>query len=298
MTSAELPSRLDPAEGYLACANARPDAQGAVVGFHFSPPNRMQRLKHLLAGKMALSIADLMRIQSDVKHSEAAAQRDTLLSWLGDARLNGPRAQTLCEILRSWDGNYGARSSGALAFELLFFHLAREMVPKSSQAAYEAAWGTRALIWADILAASEATRTPALARALRSAAKDFRPGEDWGHYHRLRLAHPLGIIPIVGRRYRILTLPAPGTSETLMKTAHGLTNRRHYARYGSVARHISDLSDPNANHFILLGGQDGWFASTSLADQAPLWQRGDYVSLPLDPATARKNFPHAMTLRP
>ena len=83
-----------------------------------------------------------------------------------------------------------------------------------------------------------------------------------------------------------------------MKMAHGLSNRRHHARYGSVARHVSDLADPDANHFTLLGGQDGWFASTSFADQVPLWRRGDYVTLPLDPETVRKRFPHAVTLHP
>ena len=75
-----------------------------------------------------------------------------------------------------------------------------------------------------------------------------------------------------------------------MKTAHGLTNRRHSAAYGSVARHISDLSNPDANYFALLGGQDGWFGSCNFTDQVALWQRGDYVALPLLPASAAKNF--------
>ena len=57
-----------------------------------------------------------------------------------------------------------------------------------------------------------------------------------------------------------------------MKTAHGLVNRRHHSSLGSMARHVSDLSDPDANWFVLLGGQDGWFGAENFADQMPLWR--------------------------
>ena len=42
-----------------------------------------------------------------------------------------------------------------------------------------------------------------------------------------------------------------------MKSAHGLVRGRHPASYGSQARFIADLSDPDASWFVLLGGQDG-----------------------------------------
>ena len=83
-----------------------------------------------------------------------------------------------------------------------------------------------------------------------------------------------------------------------MKTAHGLTNKRHHARYGSIARHVSDMSDPDANYFALLGGQDGWFGSSTFADQVPLWREGRYISLPLTAEAVRKNFVHRTTLVP
>jgi penicillin amidase len=65
-----------------------------------------------------------------------------------------------------------------------------------------------------------------------------------------------------------------------------------------VARHISDLSDPDRNHFVLLGGQDGWLGSTTFLDQVPLWQHGQYVTLPLRAETARATFPHHTELMP
>ncbi len=83
-----------------------------------------------------------------------------------------------------------------------------------------------------------------------------------------------------------------------MKTAHGLTNRQHSASYGSVARHISDLKDPDGNYFALLGGQDGCFGSANFTDQVALWQRGEYVVLPLRPSSAAESFRHCTVLLP
>jgi penicillin amidase len=238
-----------------------------------------------------------MTIQRDCHLSEGLTQRDQILSWLQGAG-HGAREKQLRRALRNWNGDYDACSHGAAAFELLFVHLARAMVSVTRRAAYEAAWGTRALIWADVMAAPAETRADALGRAVVHAARDFSKAYEWGARHRLRLAHPFGMIPLLGRRYRLADIPVSGTSETLMKTAHGLTNKRHHARYGSVARHISDMSDPDANHFALLGGQDGWFGSTNFADQMTLWRRGKYVRLPLTPAAVRKRFTHLTVLAP
>jgi penicillin amidase len=67
---------------------------------------------------------------------------------------------------------------------------------------------------------------------------------------------------------------------------------------GSMARHISDLSDPDANWFVLLGGQDGWFGSESFADQVELWRERRYIRLPLSPEKVREEFPTVMRLGP
>ena len=82
-----------------------------------------------------------------------------------------------------------------------------------------------------------------------------------------------------------------------MKTAHETTGERHTVNYGSNARHISDMTDPDENYFVLLGGQDGWFNSTTILDQWALWRRGEYVRVPLTPAAVRASFPHTMTLK-
>ena len=122
------------------------------------------------------------------------------------------------------------------------------------------------LIRDDVAGADESALAPVLVAALDKAAEAAEGFTGWGDMHRLGLAHPLSFLPLIGSRYRFADLPAAGSRSTVMKTAHALTGERHFTRYGSNARHISDLSYDDRNYFVLLGGQDGWFGSTTFMD--------------------------------
>ncbi len=118
----------------------------------------------------------------------------------------------------------------------------------------------------------------------------------WGATHRLGLAHPLSFLPLIGDRYRFADFPIGGSTDTLMKTAHGAASELHFTRYGSNARHISDLSDLDRNYFVLLGGQDGQFNSASFLDQAELWVKGSYIEVPLRLETVYERFAYHIRL--
>jgi len=296
VTGGELPYELDPPEGFIASANERPRECGVFIGHQFSRPDRRRRLDHLMSATGNAGIATAIGIQRDVHWTQGLAQCQQMLRWMPQVA-TGHR-QRLVDALAAWDGNYDANSRGALAFELLSNTLARQLVSPRRLSAYSLAWGTRRLVWSEIVAASPERRQRALQIAVRKAAKSFSPGAAWGDRHRLRLGHPLSALPVLGRRWRFTDLPVSGGNDTLMKTAHGLTDRIHGCGYGSTARHISDLSDPDRNLFALAGGQDGWLGSTTFTDQVRLFLRGDYVTLPLRPETARASFPHRMVLTP
>lgn len=294
--SSELPWISDPPSGFIAAANARPEDDRIRIGYFFSPPDRMQRIGELLQDARAVTVDDLMALQRDVHLSRALAERDLLLAWFNQAP-SDDGARSIVDALKKWDGNYEAESEGALALELVSYHLARRLVSRDRLQTYDAAWGTRALVWEDFHAADPAVRSRAVCGAIHDAGKNSR-GKSWGSYHRLRLVHGFGRIPFFGRAFRFADLPASGNSETLMKTAHGMSNRRHAATYGSVARHISDLSGPDWNYFCLLGGQDGWLGSANFADQVALWRKSEYLFLPLLPESVRAMFPHCTRLKP
>jgi penicillin G amidase len=65
-----------------------------------------------------------------------------------------------------------------------------------------------------------------------------------------------------------------------------------------MARFVADLGDPDANWFVLFGGQDGWLGSAAFADQVPLWREGRLIRLPLRPETVDAEFPEVTALSP
>lgn len=286
-----LPCEFQPQAGFVASANARLPDHPPVIGYHFSPPVRKQRLEQLLDGPEPFSTETMVRIQADICCRSSLMERDNFCEWLTPLTQH----QTIRELLAAWDGRYHAHSKTALAHETLFVCLARDLVPADLSEAFEASWGTRVLIWRAIVTAPIDRRQAALARAATAAADAIKHA-DWGTRHRLVLQHPLAMLPFFGRHYRMFDLPVSGSSETLMKTAHPLTAGRHRASYGSVSRHISDLGDPDANYFALLGGQDGWIGSTTFADQVELWRRSAYVQIPLQIETVHRLFPYKTVL--
>ena len=298
VSAAGLPFAFDPPAGYIASANNKPADAPVAVGWHFSNDDRISRLRELLSGPDKVTIEDLRKLQQDVYMPSAVALRDLLLGQLDRAGepLSAGQA-TLVETLRDWDGHYDAQSRGALAFELTMFAFSQTFWSEEERALMGVG-GRFDEQLASAIATADPARVAAILRpALDAAAVKSKGFSVWGDMHRLGLRHPLNFIPVVGSKYRFGDVPIGGSSTTVMKTAHGDTDERHFTRFGSQARHISDMSDPDANWFTLLGGQDGWINSENFVDQFQFWLRGDYVQVPLQLETVERTFPHKMELR-
>ena len=302
-TGADLPWSLNPETGFLVSANNRPSETDIPVGFFFSPDDRVKRMTRLIGGEAEVDVETLKALQRDVYMPSSAALRDLFLArldGLGLAAAADADGAEAIDRLRNWDGAYRRDSLGAVAFEQFRSGFAQRFYvlrygEKDGEAFAEMRRGT-ALLADDIADADEETLRTALASGLRAAADGLDAFSGWGDMHRLRLAHPLSRAPLIGGRYRFVEEGVAGSSETVMKTAHNATAERHTVTYGSNARHISDLSDPDENYFVLLGGQDGWFNSSTMLDQWELWRRGEYVRMPLTPSEVRANFPHVLSL--
>lgn len=297
----ELPWIADPPLGVLASANDRPPEGAERLGFFYSDDDRVRRLHQLLAAHPRHSRDTLAAIQADTRSPDAAALAAALLRQIED--LPGPAPEpAFVERLRGFEGDYAADSPGAVAFELLLYHLAPGVYGADSVDGLADAvnqWNFLTAFFAeDVAALPDERRQTLLRKALEAAARDAERFPTWGHMHRLPIAHGLRSLPLVGRRFVYDDLPAGGSRETPMKTAHGLVGGRHEAAYGSQSRHISDLSDPDANWFVLLGGQDGWLGSANFLDQVPLWRAGQYLRMPLRAETVAREFPVVMELLP
>ncbi len=292
--TSELPQVYDPETGLLASANNRGAEAEVPVGWFFSSNDRVERLYALLDDEPTISVEQLKALQRDVYMASAVAIRDLLVARAEGLPLDGGAADVLA-ALREWDGHYREDSRGALAFEQTLAPLTEAVFEERQLAAFDSGGRPFQLIAEELAAMDDARLLPALADALAEAAGPVAEFGTWGAQHRLVLQHPLGNLPLIGGRYRFDDYPVGGSSSTIMKTAHDLTTERHPTRYGSQSRHVSDLSDPDANWFVLLGGQDGWFNAENFLDQVPLWRAGDYVQVPLDPD---ETWGEAMWLEP
>ena len=300
--AADLPFAYNPEAGFLASANNRPSAHGMPVGFFFSPDDRVARMAEVVESGAPVDIDTLKALQRDVHMTSADALRRLFLAKLDAAGLAAAAQGNAAEAIRrmrSWDSHYRPDSVGAVSYEqfrhgfMSVFYAAAFGEGDWRAAAPERA---EALLPADIEAAGAEALRAALAAGLDTAAQGLDRFADWADMHRLRLSHPLANLPLIGDRYRFAEYGVGGSSATLMKTAHESSAERHFVRYGANARHISDMTDPDANWFVLLGGQDGWLNSSTLLDQWPLWRDGDYVRVPLSLEEVRRSFPRRTML--
>lgn len=291
-TAVDLSAEIDPARGFVVSANERPPPSRVPIGWVFAPRDRAERLAELISARAPLDLDAIADILRDVAAPALLPLRDRLLAAVP------PDHAWLRDALSRWDGRYETDSAGALAFELVLAKTVEALAPKRKRTLSGIAWRSRALLEQDIAAASPKRLSEAVASAARRAAPVFADLRDWGGAHRLRLWHPFGRVPVLGRHYRFADVASPGSRETILKAAHGPVRGRHAVGYGSNARYAFDLSDANGNYLVLLGGQDGMLGSDGFLDQLQLFRHGDFVRVPLDADAAARDFPHRTVLRP
>ena len=205
-------------------------------------------------------------------------------------------------LMVEWDGDYTVDSRAAPVFEAF----ANAFLPESAAAlaledeyaAYTRLGRDRRLLLDDLPLLDAAGWKRALTAGLTAAAEVEKQGTKWGDIHRMVVGHTLSRAPVLGSRYIEREFGVPGTRETIFKTSHDPTNDRHRSTFGAQSRHVSDMADPDANHFVLFGGQDGWIGSPAFADQVPLWRTGKLVQVPMTPEAVRRKHRISIVLRP
>ena len=226
------------------------------------------------------------------------ALRTRLKAW----QPRNPQEAEAIRLLLGWDGGYQADSRAAAIFETLLTALTPAVYEtlgrKEEYQIYQRLNRGRTMLIGDLSELSDAQWQAVLAPALQRAGRVAANETVWGDLHRLRVAHVLGNIPIVGGRYEIERFPVAGSRETAMKSAHRLTDKPHDSFFGSQSRHLSDLGDPDENYFVLLGGQDGWLNSENFADQVALWRAGEFVQVPLSSDAVASAFNLVTVLQP
>ena len=260
-----LPAARNPAQDYLASANQVPTGTNYpyYLGHDWGDGYRSLRINELLRADTAHSVADFKRYQGDVY----VQQRDVFMPFLEPLTGLSPRADTLRQLLRAWDGEAGVDRAAPLVMDEFLSLLRRETwdetvfatAPDPEDAALVHLLRTRPEArWFDVQDTEPREDAAALLTHVLEATADtmaaeygWTPGEwRWGDHHELVVRHLSGselLRPLWRGPYEY-----PGFAATL-SPARGRT-----VTHSASQRVVIDFSStPPTGYGVYPGGQSG-----------------------------------------
>ncbi len=282
ITTDNLPYQYNPERGYVASSNNNPTFDSpSPVGWWYNSDQRQRRYTKIFKQADGFTKEDMFKLQNDTYSEDSIFIRNLITQFIDN--------EDIKTSLNEWDGFYSIDSKGAYKFEVLFTALKNKLLEEDALATFwEGSSYLKEYVYNRLKTDQNA---PALVnQTVIENLTTLKADKTWGDIHKVKLQHFLGFIPYLGDRYTLREEPVGGSQQTLMKTAHNHSADVNYGRYGSNARHISDLSDDNANYFALFGGQDGFISSENFADQVDLWQKQEYIKIPMDINKIRAEF--------
>ncbi|WP_420394132.1 penicillin acylase family protein [Acuticoccus sp.] len=294
VTGRDLPMTVDPEAGFVVSSNEAPEDPPVTISLFFASDLRFRRIGDLLGARRDHTVADMRRLHQDVHHEAAHDIAQRVARVAAEVGLGGP----VIEAIAGWDGDYAAGSAGALAFELLAEPLVKALEARSEKRFVSPYWRPFSRLTLLVGAAPDEELSEVLAEAARSAEKPFARHKTWGDMHRVRLAHPFARLPWMSARLPTLDFPSGGSNDTVMKSMHPFTQRRHATNFGANARFIADLSGEDETYALLLGGQDGWPGSRTMFDMVGAWRRGEALRLPFSRTGLDSEFTNVTKVEP
>ena len=86
---------------------------------------------------------------------------------------------------------------------------------------------------------------------------------------------------------------------TLLRADSRMASTRPYAAiHGAGYRGIYDLGNPDQSRYIISTGQSGNVYSPHYDDLLELWAKGEYIAIPIDPASIAATTVDRMELQP
>ncbi|MFS4438882.1 penicillin acylase family protein [Paracoccaceae bacterium GXU_MW_L88] len=311
------PATLNPESGAIGNTNNktvdRPFPEH--IAYDWGDAYRILRLERLMQQREFHSQASFIEAQTDVVSQPARTLLPLIARelWYQDEAAEDGSEDALrrdvLERLADWTGGMDAHAPEPLIYAAWTRALQKRLIedelgplweefnmldPLFMERVFRDVDG--ASTWCDI---QQSTRVETCAEmsslALDDALQELteRYGGDleswhWGTAHQAFHKHQvLGDVPLVSWVVNILQ-DTPGGTGTLQRgKIAGDGPNPYYNVHAAGYRGVYDFSDPDASVFIISTGQSGHFLSRHYDDLAPIWRRGEYLQMSLDPAIAR-----------
>jgi len=300
---ARMPHQQNPADGFLATANAAPRTE-VWLGADFIDPYREATLREELARYRQWNVESCLALQQNLRSLPWEALRPIVL---GLARSGDEaRLQEAFTLLTAWNGHIDADSPAAAIFELWQARVIRALTQARAPKSWLVALGgdgenllqsnlfsdrrTAHLVrllqtqpegwfpqgWPDTL-------REALRLTMQELYESYGPGPSWWQWGDLRPLHLkhtiLGKHRWLGPIFNAPPVPIGGDATTISHAGARPADPTGPTHNFANLRCVMDLSDWSLSRVVLAGGQVGNPYSVHHQDQLALWLRGEAVPL-------------------
>jgi penicillin amidase len=295
----QRPRLINPSEGFIATANNKVASSDYpyMISHYWEPPDRILRIRQLLAAAQKPSIDDFKAMQQDV-YCILAAEMTPLMIRVLEERFSDDEAKEAKDILSAWDFRMAEESAGACIFEatlrkmmenifkdelgegLFEEYLRTFMFPPR---AVRLLVGKGASPWFDdVNTPQQEGMEEIVAKSLRQGLTELRRSMGinmerwaWGKIHTLTFEHVLGKKKPLDLLFNLGPFPAGGNHLTVNNKQYRY-DRPYRAFLGASARLIVDLAAMDDALHCLPTGESGHRGSPYYKDQIDLYLQGGY----------------------
>jgi penicillin amidase len=303
----QLPHSYNPASGIIATANGRvvPDGYPYFITSRWDPPFRTARIFQLLRAGKALTVDDMLRIQTDIVSLEDKWLAAQLLQVSSHHPPRDPDAQYALSLLGAWDGEARMDSAATLVCEVIRKALlGRILKPRLGDDLSHYRWGMSTIFLENVLANNwtrwlppgDSSFADTLMESLDEGVKQIpslvgsrsHDAWKWGNTILLAFHHPLGQgFPLLGRLLDVGAFPQAGTATTVKATT---------SRHGPSMRMVVDFSDLDRSVQNITLGESGQVLSRYYRDQFDAWYSGRSFPMSFSDAAVEQAAVHKLVL--
>jgi penicillin amidase len=311
-----LPSRLNPAEGFLGTANEMnlpagfPNERNKIA-FEWTDRSRIDRINELLGATAKMTLADSMAIQTDA----VSTQSRRAVALLGSLSSPDADLSQALALLKAWNHEESTSSTAAAIYEVWATkHLGRATVARATPEAARKLIGDAhmaavidylerpdAALGADPGAARDAILLESLKSALAELKQLLGPTMTswaWGRLHHATFEPAVAVLadPQLRAQISVGPLETPGSSSTPRAQAYRPTDFSVTA--GASVRMVLDVGEWDNSVVVNTPGQSDDPMSAHYRDLFPMWAEGSYVPLRFSRAAVERDAEDHIHLMP
>jgi len=270
------------------------------IGFLYSMPDRIDRIREMLNEKPTLGIEDFARMQADQKSKHVEKFKPLMIEELSASTNLKAVEKQLLDSLKAWDGNMSINSVSATVFEKYYLNIAKNILSDELgdelyteflknftlvKNLLQKGWMDASLSWFDDVNTPEKeSRNDIFVRSyqqtIEELTKDFGKditGWQWGTVHQFKLTHPLSKVKALDFVFGLSqeSYKIGGSSHTVSPYSYS-TSSPFAVVHGASHRHIFSLDDWDASLTVIPTGTSGIPASVHYCDQTKMYVENRY----------------------